>query len=164
MTWTSPTFLLAVLLSAAYGTWAASQLVDGIPADQSPLQGPVVAYVVIICLMLASSFGWTPRLQEGKSPVEARGRAGATLATARMVAALGAVLFALSDSILGFDRFRPDMVKALTAAVGAPWLLQHVRAAVMVTYYGGQCLLCCSGEWCELGMGQAVEDMGQGEQ
>lgn len=69
--------------------------------DRRPLRAPVAAYVVVISLMLATA-----------------------LATGEVLAAAGAALFVLSDTLIAWDRF-------VTPLRWAP-------VAIMVTYHLGQ--------------------------
>jgi uncharacterized membrane protein YhhN len=95
-----PVVILVALLAV--------RLVQGIRAGETPgLVGPVVAYVVVIAAMGCSA-----------------------VASGNAVAAAGALLFMLSDSLIGETRFvRPH--------VGA-------GVAIMVTYHVGQALLVLS--------------------
>jgi uncharacterized membrane protein YhhN len=76
----------------------------------------VACYVVMIALMAWTALG--------------RGLAPGTPQPSGMEAALGAVLFMASDTILAFDRFV------------RPWRFAH--AAVMCTYYPAQLLIAAS--------------------
>lgn len=76
-------------------------LVAALREHHRPLLAPVVVYMLAICAMVVAAFAFGP-----------------------VVAALGALLFAASDSLLARDRFVRPMP---TAAVG-----------VMVTYHLGQ--------------------------
>ncbi|MCP3936569.1 MAG: lysoplasmalogenase [Actinomycetia bacterium] len=95
------------MVALAAGTVFAAVLIGGlgkpiIEANRgSALRAPVTAYIVVIACMVAAAIG-----------------------TTRPVVAAGAVLFALSDALLGYDRFvtpRSDR-----------------RIAVMVMYHLGQ--------------------------
>lgn len=77
---------------------------------------PVACYVAMIALMAWTALG--------------RGLAAGTPQPSGMEAALGAVLFMASDTILAFDRFV------------RPWRGAH--AAVMLTYYAAQLLIAAS--------------------
>jgi uncharacterized membrane protein YhhN len=84
------------------------RLVDAIVASGAPeMVGPVVAYVLVISIMGASA-----------------------LASGNWVAAVGALLFVTSDSLIGENRF----------ATSQPWM----PVTIMVTYHVGQALLVLS--------------------
>lgn len=100
------TALLAVPFMVVLLGWRfLPQTVPGARRAGGPvLMGAVLVYAVIISAMVVTATG-----------------------TGRWAAAVGAMLFAVSDWILGFDRFvRP---------------LRHASVAVMVTYHLGQLLL-----------------------
>jgi len=100
-----------------------------------------------------------PQSKEDKSGPTApqKPEARALLSQARTLAIAGALLFAVSDSVLAFNKFRPDVLLYVT-----PWGLGWVNVTIMSTYYAGQMLLCLSGEWCEMGMGVEAETGGGG--
>lgn len=84
------------------------QLVDAIARSGAPeMVGPVVAYVLVISIMGASA-----------------------LASGNWVAAVGALLFVTSDSLIGHNRF----------VAPQPWM----PVTIMVTYHVGQALLVLS--------------------
>ena len=100
------TALLAVPFMAVLLGWRfLPETVPGARRHGGPvLMGAVLGYAVIISAMVLTATG-----------------------TGRWAAAIGAMSFALSDWILGFDRFvRP---------------MRHAAVAVMVTYHVGQLLL-----------------------
>jgi uncharacterized membrane protein YhhN len=80
-------------------------------ARAAGLAGPVLAYLVVICLM-----------------------AVAATRTGLPLAILGAWLFVASDSMLGWGRFRAP-------AAGSPRGTAWMRIGVIVTYHGAQALL-----------------------
>lgn len=75
------------------------------------MRGPVIAYIVTILLM-----AW-----------QALGRWGVLSTTPALLAAVGAVLFVISDSLLALDRFRQKFkaarVLVLTTYWAAQWLI-----------------------------------------
>lgn len=75
------------------------------------MRGPVIAYIVTILLM-----AW-----------QALGRWGTLNTTPTLLAAIGAVLFVMSDSLLALDRFRQKFKTArllvLTTYWAAQWLI-----------------------------------------
>jgi uncharacterized membrane protein YhhN len=80
------------------------RIVRGARAQDPVLAGPVMAYLVVISLMVACAAG-----------------------TGHWLALAGAVLFYVSDAVLGWTRFVADF--------------GHSRVVVMVTYHLGQALL-----------------------
>jgi len=80
------------------------RIVRGARAQDPALVAPVMAYLVVISLMVASAAG-----------------------TGHWLALLGALLFYVSDAVLGWTRFVADFVNS--------------RVVVMVTYHLGQALL-----------------------
>lgn len=77
------------------------RVVIGAKATDRRLFAPVMAYVAVIAVMIATSFG-----------------------TGIVVGIVGALLFGLSDSVIGWTRFLRDF--------------PHSRVLVMVTYHLGQ--------------------------
>jgi len=104
--------------------WLGARLVRGLRAGGQPgLVGPVLVYIVAISLMAFSALaglsrpGWP--------------------AGAAVLAGVGAVLFMLSDSVLGWDRFvRPVRQRDL---------------AVLIPYHLGQICLIAGAAWRWLG-------------
>ena len=77
------------------------RIVQGAASTDAALAGPVAAYIAVISVMVASAIG-----------------------TGRFFAIVGALLFGLSDSVLGWTRFIADLPRG--------------RVIVMVTYHLGQ--------------------------
>lgn len=77
------------------------RIVQGAASNDAALAGPVAAYIAVISVMVASAIG-----------------------TGRFFAIVGALLFGLSDSVLGWTRFIADLPRG--------------RVIVMVTYHLGQ--------------------------
>ena len=77
------------------------RIVQGAARADAALAGPVAAYIAVISVMVASAIG-----------------------TGRFFAIVGALLFGLSDSVLGWTRFIADLPRS--------------RVIVMVTYHLGQ--------------------------
>ncbi len=77
------------------------RIVQGAARTDAALAGPVAAYIAVISVMVASAIG-----------------------TGRFFAIVGALLFGLSDSVLGWTRFIADLPRS--------------RVIVMVTYHLGQ--------------------------
>jgi uncharacterized membrane protein YhhN len=95
-----------LVVGAAFGV-VGSRLVAGIRASEPAMAGPVTAYMGVISAMVVCAFG-----------------------TGDGVAIAGAVLFYVSDALIGWGRFvRP---------------FDWGRLAVMVTYHVGQVLLVLS--------------------
>jgi len=100
-------WLLAIPVFVA-AAFVGGRLVDNVVArDHRELVGPVMVYVLVISVMVASA-----------------------LASGSWVAAAGAVLFMVSDGLIGEQRF----------GVQVPWF----PVAIMVTYHVGQTLLVLS--------------------
>ncbi len=78
------------------------------------MRGPVIAYIVTILLM-----AW-----------QALGRWSAAATTPAFLAAIGALLFVISDSLLALDRFRQKF--------------QAARVLVLTTYWAAQWLIALS--------------------
>ncbi|MBE2198504.1 MAG: lysoplasmalogenase [Anaerolinea sp.] len=81
------------------------------------MRGPVIAYIVTILLM-----AW-----------QALGRWSTVTTTPALLAAVGAVLFVISDSLLALDRFRQQFKLA--------------RLLVLTTYWSAQWLIALSVAW-----------------
>ena len=77
------------------------RIVQGAASTDAALAGPVAGYIAVISVMVASAIG-----------------------TGRFFAIVGALLFGLSDSVLGWTRFIADLPRG--------------RVIVMVTYHLGQ--------------------------
>ena len=77
------------------------RIVAGAAAVEKALAGPVAAYIAVISVMVATAIG-----------------------TGRVFAIVGAVLFAASDSVLGWTKFLSNFPRS--------------RIIVMVTYHLGQ--------------------------
>lgn len=110
--WLDPPSGVAVLLAAvvvvAVVSPVAARIVRGLQeSGNRELTGPVVAYVSVISAMVISA-----------------------IATGNVAAAVGAVSFAVSDTMIAWDRF----VRSFRAA----------PVAIMVTYHAGQALLVAS--------------------
>lgn len=93
--------LVGVLLMAVVGLLVARRIVLGARATAPVLTGPVTAYVVVLSVMVVVAIG-----------------------TGRPAAIVGALLFAASDSVLGWTRFVVDLPRG--------------RVIVMVTYHLAQ--------------------------
>jgi uncharacterized membrane protein YhhN len=93
--------LLGVLVMAASMILVSRRVIAGAAATDRALVGPVTAYVAVLSVMVVAAFG-----------------------TVSFFAIVGAVLFAVSDSILGWTRFVSDLPRS--------------RTIVMVTYHLGQ--------------------------
>jgi uncharacterized membrane protein YhhN len=95
-----------------YGVVAAlilSQLWSGVPVA---LRVPVVAYVVCLAAMAAqAASGW-------------RARIGTADESAARRAAIGGVLFMLSDSLLAFNKFATPLPAASLSILASYWLAQ----------------------------------------
>jgi uncharacterized membrane protein YhhN len=108
--WTEPPHSVAMLVSVAVVVLAVApvaRVVLGGIADETALRLPVACYIVVIAAMVASA-----------------------VASGNVAAAAGAVLFAVSDSLIAWNRFvRPVAGSAVT---------------IMVTYHVGQALLTLS--------------------
>jgi uncharacterized membrane protein YhhN len=103
----------------AYAVVAAAILAllwDGVPAA---LRAPVVAYVVCLSTMAAQAFGWWRNSA-------AQGSADVELAR---LAALGGLLFMLSDSLLAINRFATALPLASLWILATYWLAQGCIAA-----------------------------------
>jgi uncharacterized membrane protein YhhN len=100
--------LLAGVIAAAIGAVVGGRVLGAVRRGPNPeLTVPVVAYMVVISAMVASA-----------------------LASGDVVAAAGALIFELSDSLIAWNRFvRP---------------LRWAPLAIMVTYHLGQALLVIS--------------------
>lgn len=104
---TAAGLLLGAALMAVALAVTGRPLVAALRGDHPELVAPVVVYMTAICAMVIAAFAFGPAL-----------------------AAAGALLFAISDSVLARDRF----VRSL------PW----APVAVMVTYHLGQAALLLS--------------------
>lgn len=93
--------LVGMILMAALAVVVGRRIVQGAARSDSALAGPVAAYIAVISVMVATAIG-----------------------TGRFFAVVGAVLFATSDSVLGWTRFLSDFSRS--------------RLIVMVTYHLGQ--------------------------
>ena len=93
--------LFGVVLMAVLALVVGRRIVQGAVGVDKALIGPVSAYIAVISLMVASAIG-----------------------TGRFFAIVGALLFAASDSLLGWTRFVSELPKS--------------RIIVMVTYHLGQ--------------------------
>ena len=93
--------LIGMILMAALAVVVGRRIVQGAARSDSALAGPVAAYIAVISVMVATAIG-----------------------TGRFFAVVGAVLFATSDSVLGWTRFLSDFSRS--------------RLIVMVTYHLGQ--------------------------
>ena len=93
--------LIGMVLMAALAVVVGRRIVQGAASSDSALAGPVAAYIAVISVMVATAIG-----------------------TGRFFAVVGAVLFATSDSVLGWTRFLSDFSRS--------------RLIVMVTYHLGQ--------------------------
>lgn len=93
--------LIGMVLMAALAVVVGRRIVQGAARSDSALAGPVAAYIAVISVMVATAIG-----------------------TGRFFAVVGAVLFATSDSVLGWTRFLSDFSRS--------------RLIVMVTYHLGQ--------------------------
>lgn len=98
---TGPGFIIGVALMTGVGLLVGRRIVAGAAATDKALAGPVAAYIAVISVMVASAVG-----------------------TGRFFAIAGAILFGVSDSILGWTKFLSDFSRS--------------RLAVMVTYHLGQ--------------------------
>jgi uncharacterized membrane protein YhhN len=94
-------FLFGVMLMAVVALVVGRNIVQGAALTDKALAGPVAAYMAVISLMVASAIG-----------------------TGRFFAIAGALLFAASDSVLGWTRFLKNFPRS--------------RMIVMVTYHLGQ--------------------------
>ena len=94
-------FLFGVILMTVVAVVVGRKIVQGAALADKALAGPVVAYMAVISLMVASAIG-----------------------TGQFFAIAGALLFAASDSVLGWTRFLKDFPSS--------------RMIVMVTYHLGQ--------------------------
>jgi uncharacterized membrane protein YhhN len=94
-------FLFGVILMTVAALVVGRKIVQGAALADKALAGPVAAYISVISLMVASAIG-----------------------TGRFFAIAGALLFAASDSVLGWTRFLNDFPRS--------------RMIVMVTYHLGQ--------------------------
>ena len=94
-------FLFGVILMTVVAVTVGRKIVQGAALADKALAGPVAAYMAVISLMVASAIG-----------------------TGRFFAIAGALLFAASDSVLGWTRFLKDFPRS--------------RMIVMVTYHLGQ--------------------------
>ncbi len=103
-----PWWLILLMAYSIYLLWS---LWPGLP---TPLKGPVVVYSLALTLMVATTMNL-----------------GGRLASAHYRAILwGALLFLLSDSLIGISRFRPQM-----------WSWPHAQFWIMLTYITGQALI-----------------------
>ena len=94
-------FLFGVILMTVVVVVIGRKIVQGAALADKALAGPVAAYMAVISLMVASAIG-----------------------TGQFFAIAGALLFAASDSVLGWTRFLKDFPRS--------------RMIVMVTYHLGQ--------------------------
>jgi len=94
-------FLFGVILMTVVAVVVGRRIVQGAALSDKALAGPVAAYMAVISLMVASAIG-----------------------TGQFFAITGALLFAASDSVLGWTRFLKDFPRS--------------RTIVMVTYHLGQ--------------------------
>ncbi len=105
---------------ATYSWWLLPLLLYGgiiyalLHSHLGKMRGPVIAYIVTILLM-----AW-----------QALGRWSALATTPALLAAVGAALFVISDSLLALDRFRQKFVAA--------------RVLVLTTYWAAQWLIAMS--------------------
>jgi uncharacterized membrane protein YhhN len=108
--WTDPPSATALLIAVVVVVLAVAPIATRVLralAEQRELRSPVAVYMVVISAMVASA-----------------------IASGNVVAAVGAVLFAGSDSLIAWDRFvRP---------------LAWAGVVIMVTYHVGQILLTLS--------------------
>lgn len=95
-----------------------SALWPGVPAG---LRAPVVAYVVCLATMAAQAFVWW-RSSAG---------AGAADATLARAAALGGVLFMLSDSLLAINKFAVPLPLSSLWILLSYWLAQACIASAL---------------------------------
>lgn len=93
--------LIGALVMAVVGLLVARRIVVGARSTDPMLTGPVTAYIVVLSAMVVVACG-----------------------TGRVFAVIGAVLFAASDSVLGWTRFVSDFPRS--------------RVVVMVTYHLAQ--------------------------
>lgn len=93
--------LIGMVLMAALAVVVGRRIVQGAARSDAALAGPVAAYIAVISVMVATAIG-----------------------TGRFFAVVGAILFATSDSVLGWTRFLSDFSRS--------------RLVVMVTYHLGQ--------------------------
>jgi uncharacterized membrane protein YhhN len=105
--------LLAAPVGLVYVLW------PGLPAD---MRAPVVVYASVIAAMALLAVS----LEGGKGKGKGEGEGGGLSAGAARLAAAGALVFVVSDSVLAVDRFRA------TLPLG--------KLAVMLTYYAAQVL------------------------
>jgi uncharacterized membrane protein YhhN len=101
-------------LALPFAAWGAGLLTLLLPG-LGPLTGPVAGYAVVLMVMI-----WRASARVGSRGAATRGEWGA---------AVGAVLFGLSDSLLAFDRFRGPMGAASLAILPLYWLGQAGIAA-----------------------------------
>ena len=94
-------FLIGVALMFFVALVVGRKIVQGAASVDKAMAGPVAAYIAVISVMVASAIG-----------------------TGRFFAIVGALLFATSDSVLGWTRFLNDFPRS--------------RMIVMVTYHLGQ--------------------------
>jgi len=94
-------FVVGIVLMTAVAVVLGRRIVQGAARVDKTLAGPVAAYISVISLMVASAIG-----------------------TGRFFAIVGALLFGVSDSVLGWTRFLNDFPRS--------------RMIVMVTYHLGQ--------------------------
>ena len=94
-------FLIGVALMFLVALVVGRKIVHGAASVDKAMAGPVAAYIAVISVMVASAIG-----------------------TGRFFAIVGALLFATSDSVLGWTRFLNDFPRS--------------RMIVMVTYHLGQ--------------------------
>lgn len=106
--------LLRLVPVAAFGAFAFHWLAPSL----GEMRGPVLVYVVVICAMM-----WRAAAQIGERP-GAEGHAWAAL--------IGAVMFAVSDTMVAYNRFV------------APSLA--VEIALMILYWGAQGMIAASVE------------------
>lgn len=92
---------VGVLVMAVVGILVARRIVLGARSTDPAMTGPVLAYVVVLSVMVVVAMG-----------------------TGRVAAIVGALLFAASDSVLGWTRFVSDF--------------RNGRLVVMVTYHLAQ--------------------------
>jgi len=138
-----PHFFLGLIIFVGYGIFALIVLLRGIASDEAVLKGCVAAYITVICTMVISACGWDPVQRENAHPALETSMALAT--RAQIVGVLAAIVFIFSDTVLGFSKFRPDMVESIAGEGGR----KASGFVIMVTYYVGQAFFCWSGEWLE---------------
>jgi len=108
--WTDPPAAIAMLIASIVVVLAVAPIARTVLralASEPALRPPVAIYMVVIATMVASA-----------------------IASGNVVAAVGAVLFAASDSLIAWDRFVRPVARA--------------EVTIMVTYHLGQILLVLS--------------------